>query len=169
MHLHSGRCASPSSISWTAITGFAIEDLDTNIYDPLCNFACPRGYCPLSACVEEITIDPTLTLPDNNLSVPGLIDLQAQSDFDTGDILSYATYSSSTELSVDFTVIGAPVSIDSIGNLSCDDIGPGTEGGVLGCIAEAMLFLLLSLGEDTSPHSTRSLASLDHHFQAHSE
>ena len=145
------------------ITGSAAPGLDSTTFDLLCNFACPRGFCPEGVCGETLQATPPMDLPS-------ITDLVA---FDTSTLGSYVEGDSfyfqspdDDELSLSLSLLGTAKTWDDI---DCGGAAaPGPDGDTLGCIAMAVAYLncAIALGQADGLYlATRGLAIPSANFQ----
>ena len=100
-----------------SITGYAALGLDSTTFDPLCNFACPRGYCPSDYCDESIQVNPVGAIP----SLPTLEYYEPlgsnYSNYSSGDFFSFVS-PDTPNIALNIVLVGTAAALEDV---SCDD------------------------------------------------
>ncbi|KAF7927658.1 uncharacterized protein EAE98_006040 [Botrytis deweyae] len=118
------------------VTGFGALDLDSAIYDPLCNFTCSNGYCPSGACSYEEDAGTTTSLdfPSDDDLVP----FELSTSYSPGAGFLYDTPEPS-DYTLNVNLIGAPIIwVDVNCSSISGEYAPGANGDTLGCISAAV-------------------------------
>ena len=97
-----------------SITGYAALGLDSSTFGPLCDFACPRGYCPADYCDESIQVEPFGPVP----SLPTLAYYDPlAANYSAGDFFQYVS-PDAPNIALSIILVGTAAALEDV---SCDD------------------------------------------------
>ena len=150
----------------TDITATGAPGLNSS-FNPLCNFACPRGFCPNNVCDPTLLATPTQDLPAMASLTP--FEDSAGSYVEGNSFLTQSSVNSS--LALELMLIGNATSWDDV---NCGAVAAsGADGDTLGCIAIAVAYLIYGITEgdarvlENLRQVPRSLGDLGAEFHVH--